>query len=128
MGEGESAGGGIAGLGVVLIFVGIICYIFPQEQDIYLGLATETIYPYREIGELLLILGIVVAVIGGIVAAVASSASTLPPPSQQVHQHYYQQPSSQTQQPQTNSKYCQSCGRSIPVDGVLCPYCGVNQR
>ena len=119
--SGSSAGGGIAALGILLIVVGVILYIYPEETTAF-GYTVYTEYPYREIGQLLLILGIVVAVIGGIVAALASSVSSSP--EQQVHQHYYQQPPPPQQQPQ--QKYCQSCGRSIPSDGVLCPYCGQN--
>jgi len=124
MGDGSSAGGGIAGLGVVLIAIGVLAYVYPEEQATYLGLSSQTIYPYREIGELLLIFGIITTVIGGVVAAVASSTSTSSPPPQQVTQHYYQQPTHQPQQQQ--QKYCSNCGISIPVDSALCPYCGQN--
>jgi hypothetical protein len=27
-------------------------------------------------------------------------------------------------QQQTNARFCPACGRSIPFDAVICPYCG----
>ena len=122
--SGSSAGGGIAGLGVLLICVGVICYLYPEEQATYWGLSSTTVYPFRGIGELLLIFGIITTVIGGIVAALASSStSNASPPSQVIH--HYTQPSPQyVQQSSPSVKYCSSCGRSIPLDSLLCPYCG----
>ena len=73
---------------------------------------------------LLVILVVIIAVIG--VAVSASKRKQTPPP-----QQTYQQPPppppapvQQTQQSTPQSKYCQSCGKSIPGDSLLCPYCG----
>ncbi|MCK4266388.1 MAG: zinc-ribbon domain-containing protein [Thermoplasmata archaeon] len=48
------------------------------------------------------------------------------------HQPVYQQPPPQPvypppqpqQQPQPQGRFCGSCGRSIPSDSAICPYCG----
>lgn len=42
------------------------------------------------------------------------------PPAQQP---YYSQPPMQQQPPQS-TMYCPSCGRAIPADAAVCPYCG----
>ena len=123
MGNGSSTGGGIAGLGVVLIAVGVIAYLYPEEQATYWGLSSATIYPYREIGELLLIFGIITTVIGGVVAAVAASSNS---PQLPVVIQYPTTPQRTTSKDETfePKKRCVFCGRAIPVDSVVCAYCG----
>ena len=68
---------------------------------------------------LLLIIVIVVIVVIARVASTASHRSqtprVMPPP-----------PPPLVQQPPP-PRYCQSCGRAIPGDSVLCPYCGSNR-
>jgi hypothetical protein len=132
MGEaGKSAGSGIIGLGIVLIIFGFIGYLYPESQSTYWGLSSATVYPYRDIGELAIIFGIIIAVIGGVVYGVAGDKSNT-----EIHVHQipyqpatYNQPVQQSQpvaHANVGKKYCPSCGRSIPSDSVLCAYCGSN--
>jgi hypothetical protein len=47
---------------------------------------------------------------------------TNPPPTNQYNQ--FQRPSSNVQPQNVSKIFCSSCGREIPLDAVMCPYCG----
>ena len=69
------------------------------------------------IGFILFIVGIIVSIVG--IALKEKNSIYQPNPQHQMS--YYQQ---HNQQPiQQQLRYCQSCGRSIPMDANICPYC-----
>ena len=69
---------------------------------------------------LLIVVIIVIVVIAGVASVAGKKGQTpmTPPPPM------YSQPAQQTQYQQPQQKYCSSCGKSIPPDSVMCPYCG----
>jgi len=60
-GSGES---GFVILGVLLMVIGLICLLYSAQQSTWGGLSSETIYPYRGIGVILVIIGIVAFMVG----------------------------------------------------------------
>ena len=129
----KSAGGGIIALGIVLIVIGIILYLYSNSYT-FLGVTVYKEYPYQSIGTILLVLGIVIAVVGGIVSAIPGESSSQTP--QQINQ-YYQQPipppyyqAPQIYSPSPNApiapgapKYCANCG-APRGEGSFCGHCG----
>jgi len=70
---------------------------------------------------ILLLIVVIIAIV--VIAGVASSAgkknqASVPPPP------VYTQSAQQTQHQQPQQKYCSNCGRSIPPESLMCPYCG----
>lgn len=127
----KAAGGGIAALGIVLVVIGAILYLYPEETSIF-GIVVLTEYPYRDLGTMLLILGIIITVVGVIVAAAPSRPSS--PPSHQSDQFYqppmapppyqaYQQPIEEASQ-SSDRKFCRHCGRQNEADSGFCEGCG----
>lgn len=70
---------------------------------------------------MLLFIGLVIAVAGVIVYASAGVSTEQPSTQPQI---VILQPQSQQPQSTLHTIYCENCGRSIPGDSNLCPYCG----
>ena len=98
-------------------------YLFLREcpvcdGDGEVGLFIEDEKAEDIISYIILII-LIASLIGAIVEGIAKSTKSkskgqkVPPViiQQQVQREYYQ-------------KYCESCGRTIPIDSILCPYCG----
>lgn len=96
----------IVALGMVLIVVGIVLYMVEVTESTWLGLSSRTTTPYRDLGTMLLILGIIIVVVGGILAAL-----------QQPGVQYG--PSSPGQ-----AVYCAQCGKPLLQDATYCSGCG----
>jgi len=117
----RAAGGGIAGLGVVLAIVGVVLYAYPETTTLF-GYTIYTTYPYRDTGTLLLVLGIILVVVGVIVSVIPSTSSSSPP---QTQVGAYQQPGWQYgSAPTGHAMYCAYCGRPIAPGAVYCSGCG----
>ena len=85
-------------LGVIFFIVGILLTV------VTLGIGVIRAGPLILIGLILLLLGVVLPPEGKQVA--------IPPP---------------PEGPQ-NKRYCTNCGREIPLDANVCPYCGKDFR
>jgi uncharacterized membrane protein len=115
----KSAGGGIAALGVILVIVGVVLYVYPDNTTLF-GYTIYTTYPYRDTGTLLLVLGIILTVVGTIVAVIPGSSSSPPP---QLIGEYYQQRIAQTSR-SPDMQFCRNCGAQVRTDSVFCEECG----
>ncbi|MFO7618323.1 MAG: hypothetical protein R6W91_01495 [Thermoplasmata archaeon] len=65
-------GNGLIVLGILLAIVGLIGYFFPEET-VVLGMVIATTYPHRDIGTILLVIGIITAVVGAVTGTVRKS-------------------------------------------------------
>jgi hypothetical protein len=61
-------GRGLIAIGILLAIVGLIGYFFPEET-IILGVVVATTYPHRDIGTILLVIGIITGVVGAVTSA-----------------------------------------------------------
>lgn len=128
-------------LGVMLLVVGIILYIQAWTIGFYeVNGQLVAYYPYASssvLAWLLIILSFICFIATGASAAVktgkekreqtppSASVQQTPPqyaPQQQIPQYPQQPPMQQT--PPQSTMYCMSCGRAIPADAAVCPYCG----
>jgi len=76
--------------------------------------------PGQAFGESVLLCGIIIVV--GIVLFIVFLAWLIGGGRKKTEVHYHQQ--QPVQQPiQQNARYCPDCGRSIPFDAQVCPYC-----
>ena len=64
----------------------------------------------------LILIGIIILIVGAIL------------PEERTHVIQHQQPVVVQQQNPQSNRYCPSCGRAIPFDVNVCPYCGKNFR
>ena len=113
MSANTGAGIAIAVIGVVLITIGFVAYIYEETTHIQWIIDAEIVNrPYQDEGMVLMVLGVVVLVVGIIVAAVP--AQTQAPP---VQQPVYANPPGTT-------GFCQYCGKPLAPGAVFCPGCG----
>ncbi|NHJ87737.1 MAG: zinc ribbon domain-containing protein [Asgard group archaeon] len=100
--------GNLVGSSALIIF-GFILRNIPETISVY-GMTRTVGYPFRGIGEVFIVIGIL-CLVGSIVYASFDMSKT------------------KINHPiQTNTKAndmsCGECGRSIPSDANICPYCG----
>ena len=127
----KAAGGGIAALGIALAVIGMILFLYHEDVILY-GVVLATVYPYRDLGTILLLLGIIITVVGAIVAALLSRPTSpvshnagqfYQPPMTPTQYQTYEQPIQQTSQ-LTDRKFCRHCGRPNEADSAFCEGCG----
>lgn len=101
----------IQGIGALLIAFGILFVLFGMlvwYSDPWTG---DTTYYLTNLGWL----GVIIFIFGFLVIVFGSYQKPTPPSSNQSQQ----QSSSQYQ------RYCNFCGKSIPLESVLCPNCAM---
>jgi len=99
--------GNLVGSGGLIIF-GYFLRIIPETITVY-GMTHTVGYPYRDIGDFIVAIGIVGMVVS-IVYAFFDSSKTISKHPIQTNK-------------QANDMICGECGRSIPSDANICPYC-----
>ena len=148
--------------GIILLVMGFILCLYSETRTQTGFINTGhyfmptyhgyTVYPYRNLGIVVIFLSFVCFVGAGISAAkarkkerektIASAPVQQPPPQyapqQQIPQpqptqatQIYQQPPPPVQQPApevTPLQYCPSCGKKIQPDWSICGYCGRKLR
>ncbi len=94
---------GFAGLGVFICFIPVIAVIIAIAIGVWMYRDAEK---RGESGALWLIIGIVGGIIGLIVWLIVRPEI------------------GEKKEEQGGERYCPDCGRSIPIDATVCPYCG----
>lgn len=84
-------------VGIVVIVVGAIFF--------FMGDSMNT--PFDSRGGFLMVLGIVFVIAGLIVSVIGATSEGMQKKPMQ----------------QSRARYCPNCGRSIPFDAKICPYC-----
>lgn len=95
-----------AGLDVFICFIPVIAVIIAIAIGVWMYRDAEK---RGESGALWLIIGIIGGIIGLIIWLIV-------------------RPDVETEQEQRGERYCPDCGRSIPIDASVCPYCGHSFR
>lgn len=94
-------------LGLVVLTIGIVPYIYPQLESVF-GITVTVGYPYLYLGAAFMVSGFVVLFEGAVMGQEATKRLPVQP------------------QPITTvrpSKYCANCGFSLGPADVYCPRC-----
>ena len=104
-------------IGISLIVVGSLAYIWGIPYTVTnWGTTTSYMdYPFRDLGIWLLVAGLFFAFFGLIIYALVGDRYINVPNTQPPQSGPYQQ---------VQQRYCANCNRQIPIDSIVCPYCG----
>jgi uncharacterized paraquat-inducible protein A len=95
-------------LGIIFVVLGILCLLVGGVFTIFtLGFGIICSWP-------LLLVGLIFIVVGGVLS---NEHEHVPLQRVIIHQE-------STQQGTTGSRFCTSCGGTLPSDAVFCPHCG----
>jgi vacuolar-type H+-ATPase subunit I/STV1 len=67
-------GTGLITAGILMAIVGLFAYFY-GEDTMVLDIVVATTYPYRDIGGILLVMGIITAIVGAVTSTVRQSDS-----------------------------------------------------
>jgi len=93
---------GLVVLGIFLVVFGAAGYLYAQTEN-FLGITVTIGYPYRDLGLVLIVMGLVAVIVG----AATGGEETRPVPIPRV----------------VAPRYC-DCGQMLRPTDVFCPRCG----
>lgn len=100
----------IQGIGALLVAFGFLFMLsgLYGGADPWTG---DTTYYLSNLGWL----GVIIVILGIFVIIIGLLQKPTPPSSDKYKQ----------QSPPHHQRYCNFCGKTIPIEGILCPYCGI---
>lgn len=142
--------GGILAAGLFLLIIGIFLYFYGTElvnqveafdiYDIPISELLKTLSPdvrhQYELGQSMVMFGSIFGIIGFIlcIAGIFTPSKTSSQPKQQSYSQVYHGPATRINEKVkdfkeknkslNSNRRCPDCGRKIPEDAKLCPYCG----